>query len=169
MSVDRSLIEFRELGVEDAARLANFFQNENPAYLQHFHPFEFSKASLRQKLTQKKLDRWWGVQSSGHLVGLLLLRGFDEGYSRPSFGIVIAEKYQGHGLATRAIQFSKQWVQDQGVDSIMLKVASKNQTAELLYVKNGFIPIGTCDHTGQKIFEWRAPCHLNDLPSISNE
>lgn len=82
-----------------------------------------------------------------------MLRGFDEGFSRPSYGVFIAEAFSGKGLGQRALLESIEWCRASGVKSIMLKVSSANERAARLYLNAGFVPCGVCERTGHTMME----------------
>lgn len=84
-----------------------------------------------------------------------MLRGFDAGYTRPSYGVFVAEEFAGRGLGKRALFESIAWSREKGVKSIMLKVSSANERAARLYLGAGFVPFGTCPQTGHTMMELR--------------
>ncbi len=67
-----------------------------------------------------------------------MLRGFDEGYERPSFGVFVAERFAGRGLARRALEESVKWCGQNGVAEMMLKVYRENTAALRIYEEAGF-------------------------------
>ncbi len=109
-----------------------------PEYVAHFHPFGFEEGSVRTQLERARRDRFWGMREGGKLAGFFMLRGFDEGYERPSFGVFIAESFAGRGLARRALAASIKWCEENGVKEVMLKVYRKNAAALRIYQEAGF-------------------------------
>ncbi len=86
-----------------------------------------------------------------------MLRGFDVGFERPSFGVYIAERFAGNGLATLAVQYALSWCRIHRISAVMLKVHPANQYARKVYEKAGFQFLEVCPQTGHDILEkrWR--------------
>lgn len=129
---------FKELSVKDAPELTQFFAEQPPGYLTHFHPFSFDLETIIKQLSLKKLDCWEGVFDGAKLAGIYMLRGFDEGYKRPSFGLCIGAEYSGKGLGAAAMTRAILWCREHSVQEIMLKVHPRNKKAVHLYEKAGF-------------------------------
>lgn len=143
------------LTVEDAPALTALLARQGPAYLAHFHPFAFDEKTLSGVLRAARKDRFWGLRVKGELAGFWMLRGFDEGYARPAFGVFVAQAYSGQGLARLALQSALDWCTAQKVATVMLKVAPANERARRTYVCAGFDVIGVCPSSGQEILEKR--------------
>jgi RimJ/RimL family protein N-acetyltransferase len=141
---------FRPLVGQDAGLLAQLLSEQRRDYMRQFVPFAFEAAAIRSLLEDAGPDRYWGIEADDRLVGLVMLRGFRE-YSRPSFGLAVAEAYSGLGIGRAALDFALAWCRSEGVVEVMLKVASDNLTARRLYEKRGFILEGTCKDTGHLI------------------
>jgi RimJ/RimL family protein N-acetyltransferase len=146
-------VSSRNLVVDDAAELARLLAAQKPDYLAHFHPFSFDESALRSVIGDARKDWFRAFECAGNIVGFFMLRGFDAGFSRPSYGVFIAGDFSGRGLGKRALQESIEWGRANGVKSIMLKVSSSNERAARLYVSAGFIPCGVCERTGHTMME----------------
>ena len=147
-------LEIVELGEDDATALANMFASDPGGYSQFFHPFEFDPASLAKHLRANSRDRWWGMRFSGRLVGMFMLRGLDEGYKRPSFGVYISHDNQGKGLATLALRYSMAWCYMNNIESMLVKVHNENERAEKLYRDIGFKYLGRSRDGSQVMLEY---------------
>jgi RimJ/RimL family protein N-acetyltransferase len=143
------------LGIEDAPRLAALLQSQPAEYLAHFTPFAFDEQTIAEVLQSARNDRFWSLQWNGELAGFYMLRGLDQGYSRPAFGVFVAERFAGKGLARLALTESIRWCREQNCPALMLKVSPENPRAYALYVVNGFEVIGPCERTGHTIMELR--------------
>src|SRR5205085_627619 len=64
----------RELLAADAAE-----------YRRYFVAFD-DDARIHEALANAQLDQYWGIRTSGRLIGLIMLRGLDQGYAVPTFG-----------------------------------------------------------------------------------
>lgn len=147
----------RELTANDATELARLLASQKPEYLAHFHPFDFQESSIRQVLESALKDRFWACVVESQIAGFFMLRGFDQGYTRPSFGVFVAEKFSGRGLARAALTFAIHWCSQNRVSKIMLKVCPDNLTARRLYLDAGFAPAGICQSTSHEIMELTLP------------
>ncbi|MGA3171998.1 MAG: N-acetylneuraminate synthase [Chthoniobacteraceae bacterium] len=124
----------------DAGALSAILTAANPEYVAHFHPFDFDEATIRAQLERARRDRFWGFRAAaGELAGFYMLRGFDEGYERPAFGVFIAERFAGVGLACAALLLATKWCKQNEVKEIMLTVHPENITARRIYEKAGFL------------------------------
>jgi GNAT superfamily N-acetyltransferase len=141
---------FRRLGGDDAAPLSEFLAAQSRDYTKDFVPFGFGAGVVSAALKANS-DRYWGIELGGRLVGLTMLR-FHADYSRPSFGLIVAEAYSKHGLGAAALAFVLNWCRQAGIDEVMLKVATDNLRARRLYERAGFSAEGTCPDTGHVIY-----------------
>jgi GNAT superfamily N-acetyltransferase len=85
-----------------------------------------------------------------------MLRGFDSGYSRPTFGVFVEQCWNRRGLATLALSYALAWCRCNHIHAVMLKVASGNRGAVQVYERAGFVSTDICDPTGHKVYEWHA-------------
>ena len=143
---------FRPLAVADASSLAALLATQRSDYLRGFHPFAFDTATIAGLATSARADRYWLIDVDGAPAGLVMLRGFDAGYARPSFGLVVAEDFAGSGIGARALAFALDWCRANAVAEVLLKVAEDNAAALALYRRAGFVPAGRCDTTGHLIY-----------------
>ena len=82
-------VAIREIGPEDRAELARFLEeNDRPEIVRTFNPFPMTAATAERIAAAPRRDRYYGAFDDGRLVALSMLRGWDEGYDVPSFGIV---------------------------------------------------------------------------------
>lgn len=126
-----------------------------PEYSQYFTPFSYDAEALAERLAAARLDRYWGIRMQEEMIGFFMLRGFDEGYERPSFGVYIAEPFANRGLATLALHYALSWCRLKGIPAVMLKVHSENQYGRRTYERAGFQFVGVCSHTGHDMMEKR--------------
>jgi RimJ/RimL family protein N-acetyltransferase len=148
-------LQIRPLGLEDAETLSALMTSGDVGYSGYFLPFETSADSLARRLAEARKDRYWGVWFDRNLAAFFMLRGFDEGYHRPSFGVYIGQTYADRGLSRLAINYAISWCQLNGVAALMLKVHPDNRFARRSYEKAGFKDIGICPNTGHLVMELR--------------
>ncbi len=127
------------LTAENAAELSAMLTRERPEYAAHFHPFAFDEKTVRSQLEKARKDRFIGIRNgAGELAGFFMLRGLDDGYRRPAFGVFIAEAFAGGGFATFALNAAIDWCRRQGFDELMLTVEPENAAARRVYEQAGF-------------------------------
>ena len=139
------------LRTADAPALARLIGRQRPDYMRAFFPFAFDAEALRARLGAAERDRYWALRRQGELAGFFMLRGFDEGYDRPSFGVFVAEAHAGRGLATLALAHALTWCREAGVGEVMLKVDPAHAAAVEVYRRAGFVAAGRCADTGHDI------------------
>ena len=114
-----------------------------------------SPGSLLRQCVSAKQDAFFTLLYNELLAGFYCLRGLDEGYARPSFGVYISSNSQGNGLARKALNDAYLWCQKHSISTLILKVAQQNQRARKLYEQSGFVAIENDSSGGQIIMEKR--------------
>ncbi len=124
----------------DYEPLVHFFENNvTPEVLRHFHPFPLSSDSARRIALTTHRDRYYvAVINSGEIAGLCMLRGWDEGYESPSFGVIVDQKYQKQGLGRSMTEFAIAEARRLNVERVRLSVNESNTHAKRLYESLGF-------------------------------
>ncbi len=150
MAIEPKIVE---LAPRDAPVMRKLLVEATDEYLKFAINFRSRADSLVHSIKKRSEDRWWGFKEGEQLIGFFMLRGFDEGYQRPAFGVFISEAHTGRGLARHAINHALDWCQTAGVKSIMLRVDPNHGRATAIYLQAGFRPTGWCSLTGQQIME----------------
>jgi len=122
-----------------AGALSGMLTSASPGHSKFFTPFDFSEESVRNILIKAESDHYYGIIADDDLAGFFMLRGFDEGYKIPAFGVWISEEYQGIGLSKLALHHCFAVCRSNNVKTIMLKVYPDNLRARRLYEKMGFV------------------------------
>ena len=135
-------ISIRKIGPDLAQELSELLRNVDPDYSKYFIPFNFDLQTVEKKLTDAKLDLFFGIFVNARLVGFYMLRGFDEGYDIPSYGVWISSEFAGKGLARLTIQHAISFCKINNINQLMLKVHPDNLKAIKLYEDFGFINSG---------------------------
>ena len=139
----------------DASALSELLTADDKDYQQYFIPFTTDLESLKERLESACEDRYWGVWFKSTLTGFFMMRGFDEGYRRPSFGVYISQLYSGKYLSRVALNYCMSWCRMNNIEAMILKVHPDNCYAKKTYEKAGFKFINTCSRTGHSIMEKR--------------
>lgn len=132
--------EVRTLGPADAAALARFFATVagDPAALAYFRPHPFDEATAEAICSRTGRDEYFAVFDAGEVVGYGMLRGWDEGYEVPAFGVCVRGDQRGRGLGRVLLGFAIERAREAGARSVMLKVFDDNLPARALYESFGF-------------------------------
>lgn len=77
-------------------------------------------------LSAYREDVYSGVFWQEKLVGVFMLRGWDEGYEIPSFGALIDEKYRGGAFMRLTLDTAKLICEFAGAKRIMAKIHPDN-------------------------------------------
>jgi GNAT superfamily N-acetyltransferase len=149
------MLTIRSLTPEDAPDLAQFLSSQPSGYLEFFNPFAFDPDTIARLLTERRRDCWMGVWGNARLVAFFMLRGFDEGYETPSYGVAIDAGTRGFGIGRLTLVASKAMCRLMGVSLIMLKVHPANLTARTLYESEGFVETAVDQHNGNLIYHFQ--------------
>ncbi len=136
-------IRIRQLRADDAQGLGELLEElrEDPASA-HFHPHPFTRDAARHIAERDGIrrDSYFGAfLEDGSLIGYGMLRGWDEGYEIPSFGVAVSVAHRGSGLGRRLLRHAISIARRRGAPSVMLKVHPANPNARRLYESEGFI------------------------------
>ena len=74
-----------------------------------------------------------------------MLRGFDEGYTTPSYGVYISSRFNNKGLAALTLNHAISTCKFLGYKKLRLKVHKENIIAFKQYKKYGFVQTGFDD------------------------
>ena len=78
----------------------------------------------------------------GALIAFFMLRGWDEGYAIPAYGVTVDQRFRDKGLGRLTLEMSKTICRLRGVQRLMLKVHPENHAAKHLYEAVGFVQTG---------------------------
>lgn len=132
-------IVFRKLLFDDSRLLGDFFTINNTTETKRsFNPFPLTRETARNLLIDGSMNYFFGAFADDKLIGFSMLRGWDEGYSIPSLGILVDTKYRGKGLGKRLMLFTIEQAKATHCDAIRLSVYKSNSSAYGLYKELGF-------------------------------
>jgi RimJ/RimL family protein N-acetyltransferase len=99
-----------QLTPADASALSALLTADDRNYRQYCIPLATDTIGLEERLSSAREDRYWGLWFGGVLTGFFMMRGFDDEFRKPSFGVYIAARaYSGKGLSTPALEYSMSW------------------------------------------------------------
>jgi len=130
--------QFRLLRTSDREALAQFFtdchSNESAKF---FHPFPLNGEGVEHVLSWEQ-NLAFIAQMEAEIVGFSMLRGWDEGFEIPSFGIIISPECRGSGIGKAMTEWTIHQAWERSAPSIRLKVYFENTPAIELYRSLGF-------------------------------
>ncbi len=147
-----NLPDIRLLKISDAEALSKLLLASDRNYSKYFIPFSFDLKTIKKILSKLSDDMFFGVYSNEELVGFYMLRGFDEGYDVPSYGVWISEKYSGLGLSKFTLQHAITFCKINKIKKLMLKVHPDNILAKNIYESFGFINEGIDEKNSNFIY-----------------
>ena len=131
-------LEIREIGATEGDELFKLLTSDDKSYSKYFIPFPFELEVIKNILREKKQDKFFGIFEESKLIGFYMLRGFDEGFNVPSYGVWISKSYSNKGLSTLTLYHAFAFCRLNNISKLMLKVHPQNTVAKNIYEKLGF-------------------------------
>lgn len=132
--------------------LYEFLSNQPFEYRKDFHPFQDESIEhLHLLMSQNTKDRYYKICLNKIWVAFYMLRGWQEGFDRPSFGLLVGHQYANKGLGKLCLQAALTECRLLEIQEIMLKVSPNNNYANQIYRKAGFEFYSLCENTGHHI------------------
>lgn len=132
-------MRFQPVGPEHADTLVALFErNSIPAVAETFDPFPLTAAEARRIALEPRQDVYYLATRGEDVLGLSMLRGFDESYEIPSFGIFVDHERHGQGIGRRFTVWTVEQARRLGCPAVRLTVYADNATALGLYASLGF-------------------------------
>ncbi|MGI9068869.1 MAG: GNAT family N-acetyltransferase [Pyrinomonadaceae bacterium] len=144
--------EIRPLEPEDAAGLSEMLRSQPQVYTRFFTPFGFDEESILKILARRGQDVYMGVYWLDQIVGFFMLRGWNEGYETPAFGILIDERFRGYGVEMLSLETAKVICKLRGATRIMFKMHPENISIRAVARKTGFIQTGIEARSGNVVY-----------------
>ena len=135
-----SAVTIRPLDSDDLPQLVSLFtRNDLPSVTENFDPFPLNAASATEALARGRRDRVYGAFYDTTLVAFSMLRGWDEGYDIPSFGILVDAAHHGRGIGTQLTDWTIKEANRLSSPAIRLSVYARNTRAVRIYKRLGFV------------------------------
>lgn len=129
----------RALRPTDEAALGDMLERAaGSPEMRYFDPFPMTRSTARRLCREVRDDRYYVAVADGRVVGLSMLRGWDEGYTVPSFGVMIDASWHGRGLGGRMTDYTIEQAWRLGCDTVRLSVYGANTVAAEMYERRGF-------------------------------
>lgn len=146
-------LEIKRINIYQAREITDLLCKSSKEYSQHFIPFEFNLDSVTTAMSRAKKDMFYGVYIDNALVGFYMLRGWDEGYEVPSYGVWIAKNFSSKGLSKLTLQHAISICRINKVKKLLLKVHPENVIAKKIYEDFGFIYLGIDEKIGHLVYQ----------------
>lgn len=150
----KEYFSIRRLEIEDAPALASLLQSQRIEYARFFTPFDFGQESIARILARCKSDVFMGICWQDELAGFFMLRGWDDGYAVPAYGVFIDEKYSGYGLTILSLRAAKTIAKLCRASQMMLKVHPANVRAKRIFERGGFVFTKRDDESDNLIYHF---------------
>jgi len=122
-----------------AQDLADLFEhNRVPVVSDSFDPFPLTADEARRIALKPRQDAYFVASVKGGLIAMSMLRGFDEGFEVPSFGIFVDHRHHGKGIGRRLTVWTVDEARNRGYPAVRLSVYASNVGALGLYRSLGF-------------------------------
>ena len=145
-------VEIKELLSDQASTLSELILNTPKDHTKYFAPFSFEEDSIKKIINNAVNDKYFGIFINDDIVGFYMLRGFDEGFEVPSYGVWISDRFSGLGLSMLTLQHAITFCKINNIKKIMLKVHPENIIAKSIYETFGFKQEGFDDNNSNLIY-----------------
>lgn len=135
--------EIRPLRPSDAASFAALLQrlSDEPGR-GFFHPHPLDEPTAKRITSHRGQDVYLGCFRGRSCVGYAFLRGWDEGYELPSFGVAVRPDERANGIGRVLLEWCLSVARGRGSEGVILHVHPENQSAAGWYARWGFTRVG---------------------------
>lgn len=135
-----SRLEIRRLTPADREDLAALFAafRADPATVHFFHPHPFTDEVAKDLCERQGRDLYFLARVAGRPVGYSMLRGWDEGYAVPSFGVGVHPEARGQRIGQQLLAQAILESRAAGASRLRLTVLKANEVARRIYEQFGF-------------------------------
>ncbi len=123
----------------DARVLGDFFETLSLDPSAHmFHPHPLTAEYAGALVAGDRMDEYFIAVDQDRVIGYGMLRGWDEGYTTPAFGVAVLSEARGRGVGRQLLRYAFELAREHDATEVMLKVHPDNRAAKLLYESEGF-------------------------------
>jgi GNAT superfamily N-acetyltransferase len=138
-------IVLRRISMGDEARLAEFYNGLSTESKRTFRPL--GEKTTPERCSEIMSDNAPGTGTkydlfavdNGEVVGWAFLWNIES--DGPTFGLGVADAYQGKGLGRNLMDEILRWADERGINKISLTVVQDNDTARAMYERRGFVQL----------------------------
>lgn len=134
-----STITIRQITDADRDDLVRLFEEHNrPETTRHFHPFPLTARTADLICGGAGKDRYYIARCGRAVIGFCMLRGWEEGFEIPSFGVLVDRRHRKQGYGRRMLEFALDQALQLNCSRVRLSVLASNAAAVRLYAAAGF-------------------------------
>jgi perosamine synthetase len=135
----------------DEKKLASFFETlkKDPETVRFFHPHPLTCGYARELCSRADVcrDHYYLGSYQGKVVAYSMLRGWDQGYTVPSFGVAVHPLLRNCGFGQAMLDHAIMESRAAGAPHLRLTVCEDNERGLHVYRKFGFV----FSHTDQQL------------------
>lgn len=129
----------RELGPDEEPALVRFFEaNDRPQVTDLFFAFPFTAETATRICRDLRKDRYFATFLGEEIVCLGMLRGWDEGYEIPTFGMTADYRHNGRGYGWRMWRWVMGYAAQLGARKLRITTHLHNEIIIGMAQKLGF-------------------------------
>ena len=147
------MMEIKIITINHSEELSDLLNSEEIGYTKYFNPFKFDYSTIISILQNSINDKFFGIFIENKLIGFYMLRGLDQGYTVPSYGVFISNRFSGLGLAKLTLQHALSICKMNNINEMMLKVHPNNIYAKKMYEDFGFNYAGIDEKNNNRIYK----------------
>jgi ribosomal protein S18 acetylase RimI-like enzyme len=138
-SIPADSIGIEPVGSHHVQLLSELFERNRTSMVSNtFDPFPLDSEQARRIALEPRVDAYFVVHDDVELIAMSMLRGFDEGFTVPSFGIFVDHDHQGQGVGRQLTAWTVREARHSGYPAVRLSVYASNPAAVHLYQSLGF-------------------------------
>jgi ribosomal protein S18 acetylase RimI-like enzyme len=141
-------VTIRRLARSDVPAIVRLLAKADDADRRHFTPFAYTHDAVDAVVGRMDHDAMFGVaieaeseSSPEELIAFYMLRGLDEGYPSPMYGVYVAPAVRRLGIASLTIRHAIAFCKLNQLPALQLKVYPENHAAVGAYSAMGFTPL----------------------------
>ena len=142
MGDNQESLHFAPVGPDDAHDLGEFFEvlASDPDTPRLFHPHPLTRAYAHELCAHvgDGRDGYFLAWYADRIVAYWMLRGWDEGYVVPSFGVAVHPSARGLRLGAASLEHAIEVSRSRGAPRLRLTVYRSNERALQVYRRFGF-------------------------------
>ena len=147
----------KELVEAHSEPLAKLFADNNiPRVTQFFDPFPLDAAEAHRLTHERTADLYLGVWMADVLVGLTMVRGWEDRHQHRAIGVLIDRNHHGQGIGRIATKMTLDHLRKRRERLLRARVHESNDSSIRMLTANGFLVIGRAE--GRLLLE----CDLGD-------
>jgi hypothetical protein len=141
----------RPLRVEDAGAISALLRAQPPDYARFFYAFGSGEEEIARILAGRERDVYSGMFWRAELAAVFMLRGWDDGYEVPSFGVLVDVKHRGRAFMRISLDVAKLICRLSGAPRLMAKIHPDNVSPRGAR-RLGLVQTGVEEATGNVIY-----------------